>query len=113
MSAETTNGDNAAYQARHARDDRHTMATTVQPRWAKPAPGKHDPDTYLKSWNTRSTADRQETLDDIERSDPDGHHRAQPTAADYKEHKDWAVSKHGKQAWNDYKRGGWAPQPEV
>jgi len=63
-------------------------------------------------WGTPPTTD-QDTLKDIERSDPDGTFSTQPTAADNRKHKTWAVNKHGKQAWNDYKKGGWAPQPEV
>lgn len=98
MSAETANGDNAAYQGRHAREDRHAMAVAVQPRRYKPAP--------------RPSTDR-DTLNDIERRDPDGFSHTQPTRGDLRAHKNWAVNKHGQQAWNDYKKGGWAPQPEV
>lgn len=113
MSAgQTANGDQAANWARIDRAARRAGAH----RGDSPAQkmtamfmGATNPES---EWGTPPTTD-QDTLKDIERSDPDGTFSTQPTAADYREHKTWAVNKHGKQAWNDYKKGGWAPQPEV
>jgi len=75
-----------------------------QPRWAKPA-------TWVNYDHPPLTDPH--TLKDIERRDPDGFSHTQPTRDDYNAHKNWAVMRHGQQAWNDYKKGGWAPQPEV
>lgn len=56
-------------------------------------------------------ATSEDTLNDIQRRDPDGQSK-KPTATDYKRHKDWTVGTHGQQAWDDYHDpAGWGHQP--
>ena len=42
----------------------------------------------------------------IEARDPDGGTR-QPTMADYRAHREWAVATYGVAAWTVYNEGGW------
>ena len=110
MSAgQTANGDQAANWARIDRAARRAGAH----RGDSPAQkmtamfmGATNPES---EWGTPPTTD-QDTLKDIERSDPDGTFSTQPTAADYREHKNWAVKK-AWQAGVERLQEGWLGTP--
>lgn len=53
-----------------------------------------------------------ETLDYIQRFDPDGG-SVQPTDADYTAFQKWVRDTYGDAVWDVYRAGGWAPPPEV
>lgn len=53
------------------------------------------------------------TLRAIEQHDPDGWSDTQPTPAMYLQFRASVIDRYGRQAWNDYNRGGWAPTPEA
>lgn len=57
-------------------------------------------------------AELADALNTIMASDPDSR-ETEPTEADYARHRTWAIERFGADVWEAYRKGGWAPDPEI